>query len=371
MKTQITLSGRDDYKKIHSILSERKIKKLCVVQGKTKKFAEFQEFLQGLPIEMVTFSDFSSNPATTEVEKGIALFQKENCEGILAVGGGSAIDVAKGILCFHHLKPPYDFMKPDPQNGTYFIALPTTSGSGSESTPFSVLYKNKEKISLHHELSLPDCVILEPRFLVSLPLYQKKCTMLDALCQSIESYWSVYATAESRELAKKGIRGVLQYEKRYLNNEMTGLEGMMIASNFSGQAIAITKTTAPHAMGYGLTTTFGLPHGHSVSLGLAEVWGYMIEHIADDTVERKTTDLQKVLDELEELLVFPNGKKGLLGFRSFLAELEIEKPIFTTEAEFLKICNSVNVDRLANHPMSLSEEALLQLYENIIMKEGI
>ncbi len=368
MKKQIILSGADEYKKITSIVSDCKIKKLCIVQGKSKKLMEFQDFLQELPIETVVFSDFESNPSTDQVEEGIKLFQKENCDGILAVGGGSALDVAKGIKCFYHLDPPYDFAKPNPKTGMCFIAIPTTSGSGSESTPFAVLYKNKEKLSLQHDECLPDYVILEPRFLISLPLYQKKCTMLDALCQSIESYWSASATPQSDALAKQGINGVLQHANAYCNNELGALEGMLLASNYAGQAIAITKTTAPHAMGYGLTTLYGLPHGHAVVLCLVEVWEYMMAHIDDSTIEHNIKDLKQRLADLDALLIFPNQEKGLSGLRSYLKELEIKKPVFTTEKEFEKICTSVNPERLANHPMCLTQNALTTLYETIIMK---
>ena len=89
------------------------------------------------------------------------------------------------------------------ETGIKLIAIPTTAGTGSESTRFSLLYYNGEKISVNHDSIIPNVAILEGAVLKPLPDFQKKCTLLDALCQAIEAWWSVNSTDESKEYSRE------------------------------------------------------------------------------------------------------------------------------------------------------------------------
>ena len=142
------------------------------------------------------------------------------------------------------------------ENGIPLMALPTTAGTGSESTRYAVIYHKGEKLSVTHGSLVPKYAFLEPSVLKSLPLYQKKCSMLDAQCQALESWWSVNATDQSISYAKQSITLVLEHLDGYLANESTGNAGMLLASNWAGRAINITQTTAPHAMSYKITSLF-------------------------------------------------------------------------------------------------------------------
>lgn len=361
MCVQKIYSEEDFYKNIPDILIKNHIKKLCVVQGKSSKFEEFNLFITSSNLEIVNFSDFSSNPTTIEVERGIDLFQKEHCDGLLAVGGGSAIDVAKGIKAFVNGEFPYHYSKPKPCP-IFFIAIPTTAGTGSESTDFAVIYEGQKKLSLYHPELLPDVVILEPRFLRSLPLYQKKCTMLDGLCQCIESYWSIHSTEESKELAIKGMQGVLNHKIGYLENQTEDLLGMLVASNLSGQAIRLTKTTAPHAMSYGLTSIYHIPHGHAVALCLPEVWEFMIN---DSENNEKDLSFRKLNQIVEFSTSSSISDKGVAGFRTFFKELQLPRLKYTTDSDFERLCNSVNAERLANNPIVPNQDTIRSLYQQI------
>ena len=146
----------------------------------------------------VVFDDFTSNPLYEQVCKGVELFNAHHCDAIIAVGGGSTIDVAKCIKLYCKMDPTMNYLQQEYRDsGVPLIAIPTTAGTGSESTRYAVIYYEGKKQSVTHESIIPTYAILEPRLLKTLPLYQKKCTMLDAMCQCIESLWSVNSTDES------------------------------------------------------------------------------------------------------------------------------------------------------------------------------
>ena len=197
-------------------LAEKGIKKLLLVCGRSYDRLCIRGAVESLPVGLVRFGEFASNPVYEDVCKGVKLFLAEGCDGILAIGGGSAIDVAKGIKLYCKMDPARNYLEQKPfDTGVPLIAIPTTAGTGSESTRFAVIYKGGEKQSVTHDSILPDCAVLEPAVLEKLPLYQKKCAMLDALCQGIESWWSVNSTAESREYARLAVEGVRDNWQRY------------------------------------------------------------------------------------------------------------------------------------------------------------
>ena len=187
---------------------------------------------------VVRFSDFKPNPLYDSVVEGVELFKKENCDSIFAVGGGSAMDVAKCIKL-------YSNMPGDGKDGAWlrekivpneipFLAMPTTAGTGSEATRYAVIYYGGEKQSITSESFIPATVLMDPNSLKTLPLYQKKATMCDALCHSIESFWSVNSTEESRKYSAEAIREVLANMEGYLANREEANAGMLMAAHKAG-----------------------------------------------------------------------------------------------------------------------------------------
>ena len=296
----------------------------------------FDYFDIKLPCEFVRFSDFKPNPLYEEAKAGVKVLRKNKCDFILAIGGGSSIDTAKSVKYYNHADLP-------------LMAVPTTSGTGSEATHFAVIYKNGEKHSIADERLLPDYVILQPDTLKTLPIYQKKCTMLDALCQAIESWWSRKATPESIEYSRKAISLILDNIENYLKNEDEGNKNMLTASNLAGKAINITTTTAPHAMSYKLTSLYGLPHGHAVALCLPKVWRYMKKH-----------------DYIAEMFGKQNYEKAVSYFEELLLKLEILPPQNVIADDIELLTNSVNIQRLRNNPVHLSKDMIKLLYQEIL-----
>jgi alcohol dehydrogenase class IV len=159
--------------------------------------------------------------------------------------------------------------------GKPLIAIPTTSGTGTEATCFAVVYIDKTKYSLKHSSILPDYTIIDPTLTHAMPPLVTAATGMDALAQAIESYWGVKSTHESQAYAREAITLTLAYLKAACQNEVEARDAMSRAANLAGKAINLTETTACHAVSYPITSYFNVPHGHAVALTLASMFGYI------------------------------------------------------------------------------------------------
>lgn len=310
--------------------------------------------------DAVRFDAFTPNPLYEEVCQGVSLFCQRRCRMLVAVGGGSAMDVAKCIKLFCRMDPSVSFLQQEERDsGVPLIAVPTTAGSGSESTQYAVIYHRGEKQSVFHPSLLPDYAVLEPLLLQTLPLYQKKCTMLDALCQAIEACWSVHSTHESNRCARRAIATIAASYRAYLFEESgEAATRVMRAANDAGRAIQITQTTAPHAMSYQLTALYRLPHGHAVALCLPEVWEYTMRHPELCVDPRGVEHLKRALSELP---VDPQW------FRALVQELGMQPAGLTpSEAQLEFLTQSVHTIRLKNHPVALQPDVLRNMYERML-----
>lgn len=310
---------------------------------------------------VVKFNRFSPNPLYDEVCEGVKLFKAENCDGIIAIGGGSAIDTAKCIKAFSQMPEDELYLKqPFPENKIPFIAIPTTAGTGSESTRYAVCYYQGEKQSVADDSLIPDYALLDARNLDTLPLYQKKCTMLDALCQGIESWWSVNSTAESREISHKAILAIMSNINGYLSGDNQAAEKMMYASNLAGQAINITQTTAAHAMSYKLTSIYKIPHGRAAFACLPYVWEYMIENSEDND------ELKFIFYNIAIALGCKTPTEAVALLKGLNKELFCKEGVETSVDDLTLLAASVNPTRLKNNPVKLTEGTLATLYSEIL-----
>lgn len=317
----------------------------------------------------VVFNQFTSNPLYEDVCKGVQLFNTNRCDAIVAVGGGSTMDVAKCIKLYCKMDPAKNYLQQEyADSGVPLIAVPTTAGTGSESTRYAVIYFEGKKQSITHDSIIPNYAILEPKLLKSLPLYQKKCTMLDALCQGIESLWSVNSTDESMIFSKIAIQMIMDHWHGYIEeNNDEDAEFIMQAANYAGRAINITQTTAAHAMSYKLTSMYGLPHGHAVALCLPEVWMYMLEHPEKCVDPRGEDHLDFIFEWLGQLMHCDSPEKGLMMFRAIMFSLDMPQPQSKNREEELDILTrSVNPERLRNNPVELDEKTIYAIYDRIL-----
>lgn len=355
-------------------------RKLFLVVDSSYPFLNLRNAIEALQVDKICFSDFTPNPLYEQVCNGIDLFKTSGCDTIIAVGGGSAIDVAKCIKLAtlategkNAIIPPL-VSKPIPIDGSMipFIAIPTTAGTGSESTHNAVMYYEGAKQTVTNDGVLPDFAVLEPTVLKTLPLYQKKCTMMDALCQGIESWWSVNATVESKIYSQKAIELIMSNWEAYIyDNDLEASSKIMLGANYSGRAINIAQTTAPHAMSYKITSLYKLPHGHAVSICLPVVWEYMLQNTSEVLNCNDTACLQSIFLDISRSLGEDSPTKAILRLRKMLGDLDFDQPLSSNYNEDLHcLSESVNPVRLKNTPIYIDSKDFILLYSKIIKRQG-
>lgn len=349
-----------DYKEIKAWTNKKKILLVC---GKSFDQLKIKGYLDKKNI--IRFSGFTSNPTYEEVEEGVKVFNSNQCNSIIAIGGGSAIDVAKCIKLFSNMDDGQEYLKQQIiENEIPFMVMPTTAGTGSEATRFAVIYKNGEKISISHDNCIPDTVFFDDDALNSLPLYHRKSAMLDAFCHAIESYWSINSTEESKQYSMEAINIILDNQKGYMVADKEAQIKMLKASNIAGKAINITQTTGGHAMCYKLTTLYGLAHGHSAALCVSKLWPYMINHHENINDPRGEKYVLEVFDALAKVMGCESPLQAAEKFKNILLELDMWYPqIDKDNLEIL--CNSVNPDRLKNNPIRLEQGDIKEVYTEI------
>ena len=305
---------------------------------------KLQEELQAWGADSVIFNKIAANPTEPTVQEGVDFGRENNCDFIIAVGGGSAIDVAKCVKLYAAQEIP-------------FIAIPTTAGTGSEATRFAVVYKNGEKQSIHDLLMIPDAILFDAEPLRILPPYQRKATLLDAFSHAAESYWSAKATEVSQSFAKEALRIIVALQERYFDGKTNDAENLSLlyASYLAGKAINISETTAGHAMSYKLTSLFGISHGHAAALCNAGLWQFMA---ASDAVK-----------ELSEVIGEKPFQKLLIDGELIYSLKNARDADFNSTLELLT--HSVNPVRLKNFPVPLPEDVIRKIYRAILLGEAI
>ena len=351
--------------------------KVFVVCDSSFPFLNIKSDIENMGKPHVLFSDFTPNPLYEQVCKGIDLFQITKCDSILAVGGGSAIDVAKCIKLAVLAKegnasliPPLVSTRVECDGSKIpFIAIPTTAGTGSESTHNAVMYYEGAKQTVNNDGVLPDYAILEPSVLKTLPLYQKKCTMMDALCQGIESWWSVNSTEESYEYSKKAITLIMANWRKYIfENDDEAATNIMLAANYGGRAINITATTAAHAMSYKITSLYKLPHGHAVAVCLPEIWTHMLGHMDNCIDIRGQEYLSGIFALISETMGCESPEQAIDEFRKMMKEMDLKNPVAENKEEEMNVLStSVNPVRLKNNPVELDKIVICNLYNKIVI----
>ncbi len=353
------------YKSIETALKEIASRRYMLVCDSSFPFLPIKDLFK----TDVVFNKFTSNPLYEQVCKGVEVFNDHHCDSIVAVGGGSTIDVAKCIKLYCKLNPEKSYLQQECfDSGVPLIAVPTTAGTGSESTRYAVIYFAGKKQSVTHESIVPNYAILEPMLLKTLPLYQKKCTMLDALCQGIESWWSVNSTEESRQYSQTAVKMIVAHWRDYISdNTYAAAAGIMEAANYAGRAINITQTTAPHAMSYKITSMFGLPHGHAVAICLPEVWDYMEDHLDQCIDDRGGVYLKQVFVNIAQELDCLSVQDAIQKFRDILMELQIGGISSNDQENDIDILvKSVNPIRLKNNPVRLHESVIRNIYRQLL-----
>ncbi len=340
---QELVTGEGSIKKAGEIIARQVQDNVFLVTGKHFLQQRDLGFLQGL--KYYHHIKRGSNVEEEEALEAFESFQQSRAGAILAIGGGSVIDLAKTII--------YKTVK---ASGLvpFFIVAPTTAGSGSEATSFAVIYKNKKKESLVHPSLLPQVVILDPELTTTMSTYQAAASGMDALSQAIESYWSRNSNTDSKEIASTAIS---IWEENFLDavlkKDNKAQEKMLETAHLAGKAINITRTTGPHALSYYLTATFNLPHGHAVAMLLPVFFLY-------NAPPKKLYALLQVKDA-NAAAARIRDCMSKCGLATSLSQLSIDKSAILDQW-----LDEVNDERFANNPTPFDRKKLRQLLDEQI-----
>ena len=321
------------------------------------------------------FEVLEPNPQWPGVLDCVGAIQKAKPGAVLAVGGGTAMDLAKlaNWLSAQSAAPEAILENPSeqPEPAPPMIAIPTTAGSGSEATQFAVVYRDGQKHSVAHASLRPAAAVVDPALTANLPKLLTAHSGLDALCQAIESIWSIQATEDSMALAQAALALTWQNLETAVNEPTPAARSAMAwGAHLAGQAINLTQTTAPHAMSYTLTSAFGIPHGAAVALTLGPVLAFNARVNEADCVDcRGPESVQERLAIICETIGVNSPEHADTVFRQKVAAVGCPVTFSGAGIEGAdlidRICKQVNPERLANNPRRLTPAAMRELLETI------
>ncbi|SUY48043.1 alcetaldehyde dehydrogenase or NADPH-dependent butanol dehydrogenase [Clostridium putrefaciens] len=307
------------------------------------------ENLEAANIEYEIFSDIVPDPPLETISKGIKAMDAFKPEVLIALGGGSAIDAAKAISHFRDLINK-GLKNVSEDKKVMLIAIPTTSGTGSEVTSFSVVTDKKYNVKypLVEESMVPEMAILDATLVKSVPNFITADTGMDVLTHAIEAYVSTEHSDFSDALAEKAIKLVFEYlEKAYKNgNDLEAREKMHNASCIAGMAFTNASLGINHSMAHILGGRFHIPHGKANAILLPYVVEFNADLSSDNRFDNKIqysdtairyakiakflniTSSNNVREGVKSLVRAINSLKKTLNIPSSVKEVNVSKKDF-------------------------------------------
>ena len=367
--------GAGAVRRVGRVLDQLNARRVLVVRGKGSYAASGAERalepgLHGRSVEF--FSDFRENPRFEDVVRGLAAFTASRCDAVVAVGGGTVLDVAKLLvgLC----------TTPDPLAAVQgraalvgdtvpLVAVPTTAGSGSEATQFAVVYVDGHKYSMSAPCLLPGWAVVDPELTYSLSPKHTAVSGIDAFTQAVESTWSVHSTDQTRAWSATAMLLAFEHLPAATSAPTPRVRrAMSKAAHLAGKAINVTRTTAAHALSYPLTMRYGVPHGQAVCLTLGNLLVFnAATNDAGVADPRGVAHVQQVTAEIIRLLGARGsgeaGERIRTLIRSVGLATSLENLGIAHDEGVRHAVDGVNVERLGNNPRRLSERDLQALFD--------
>ncbi len=301
------------------------------------------------------FDEVEENPSLDTVLEGAKLLRENGCDFLVGIGGGSPIDAAKAIALAAANSLGRDELY---QTGKFraslpVAAIPTTSGTGTEVTQYSVLTdpQTNIKAGFGHDLAFPALAVCDPRHTLSLDPYTTLNTAIDALSHLLEGIYSNKRDPLLQPLIHSGAKAILDHLGPVLKDpaNLSGRSELMRASLYGGMTIAQTSTTLQHSLGYPLTTHLGLPHGLSNAVVMRQV------------LDLYYPALKAELDALFAALgISRSGFEAWLDELPFCAKLELSDAFI--ERSVGEVLSSRN---MANNPFEIGADQIRDIYRGL------
>ena len=332
-------------------------KALIVTGGNSMKRFGFIEQTQCLlaesKIESAVFDGVEPNPSVQTVRKGAQMMKEFAPDWIVAIGGGSALDAAK-IMWFFYEHPHLSFediipvgSMPALRNKAKFIAIPSTSGTASEITAFSVITdtENHIKYPIVSSHIVPDIAIIDPALPAKMPPHITANTGMDVMAHALEAFASIAANDYSDPLAMRAIKLVFEnIETAYKNgSDMTARENMHNASTLAGMAFSNVSLGVVHSLAHKIGGEFAITHG----LANAILLPYIIEYNKLSTNKYEEIEKYMGISSIEDELRKLNAKLGIPLTIKEVAEVEVN------EAAYLDVLDRMS-ENAFNDPCTLT-----------------
>lgn len=326
-------------------------------------------------INYYVFSEVEPNPVVRIIDKGATLCKEQACDLIVAIGGGSSIDTAKGIAviavndgsCYDYLDGRAENKKVIANTPLSIIAIPTTSGTGSEVSMYSVITDpNKIKDSISSTLIYPKVALVDPSLTIKLPPFVTACTGLDVLGHALEAYTSNLQNEMTNIWALEAIKIVFKYLPRAVEEGgITSRTKMSLASIIAGNAMSHCGATIPHALGCPLSGHCNLPHG--LTVGILQI--PMIEFNKEELKEKfyevvKYVNPQININKEESADVLVNMINELfdkIKLKKYVEDLNINEDEFKAMVQDASVhgCISLNKRKVCN-------DDIINIYNKVI-----
>ncbi|MHB2154833.1 iron-containing alcohol dehydrogenase [Calditrichota bacterium GD2] len=329
------------------------------------------KYLDDSGVKYVIFDGVQPNPTVGNVDEGVALYKKENCDIIIAVGGGSPIDCAKGIglvLTNGGSIKDYEGLDKSKNPMPPFIAVNTTAGTASEMTRFTIITDTDRhvKMAIVDWHVTPNVAINDPELMVSMPVSLTAATGMDALTHAVEAYVSTIATPVTDSAALKAIELIGRYLRPAVANgdNMEARDKMAYAEFLAGMAFNNASLGYVHAMAHQLGGFYDLPHGVCNAILLPHVQRFNMIACPERFV-----DIAKALGEnIEGLSTIEAADVALeaiqrlssdIGIPSGLKELGVKEEDLPTLAD-----NAMKDACGLTNPRKATKEEIIQIFKN-------
>jgi alcohol dehydrogenase class IV len=367
--------GNGSFAGLAEHLAEMKVSRPLVVLDGNLAGTGLGERLSGLldkaKIGFVLYDKAVPEPPIELADEGAKLAIRKKCDGVVGIGGGSAMDLAKAIAVLAANKgkaEDYLGLNKVPGPGLPKIMVPTTAGTGSEVTFTAVFIRKKlkKKEGMNSPYLYPELALLDPELTLTLPPHPTAATGIDALCHAIESYTSINASPMSELLSLEAI-GLISDNLRTAVHDGTNLEAreaMLLGSLYAGLGLANAGVTAVHSLSYPLGGKYGISHGLANTIMLPRVMAFNLPG-----AQEKFVDIAEIMGEIVDDL--PLREAAYLAVEAVEALIE-DCGIFTTleeleipEADFPELAKvAMTVARpLANNPCKMTPEEMVEIYQ--------
>ena len=327
-------------------------------------------------IQYSIYSDIVGEPTDDMIMNGVVQYERNNCDFLIAIGGGSAIDSMKAIGAIitngghinEYLHKIIDKKLPP------MVAIPTTAGTGSEATQFTIITNTKENIKmlLKGKALMPNVAIIDPKFSMTAPKSVTASTGLDALCHAIESYSSKKAQPLSKSFSVSALKRIFKYLPIAYQDGQNGKarEQMSIAALEAGIAFNNSSVTIIHGMSRPIGALYHIPHGLSNAILLEECLGFAVDGYYDvfGKLSRELGITNEVDDKLATryLLTEINRIVQFCEIPS-LQELNIKKEDFINNVNKM-VKDAIESGSPGNTLRNCTEDDLKKIYLHVIEK---